>query len=79
MPNDIRTTDDKVQIAAVVTLSAALAIVVIKLLEKNCGVVLNGTSPEITAAVTVIFHAMLSWLNPVQPENWSFSDFFVIE
>jgi hypothetical protein len=57
----MRTTDNKLKITGIVTLSAALAVVTVAVFEKTMGYHLDGTSPEITGSITVIYHAILQW------------------
>lgn len=42
-----------------ITLAAALAVVSIRLIEHGLNIHLNGTSAEVTGAVTVIFERLL--------------------
>lgn len=46
---------------AVVSLSAALALLIVKFLEKGCDLHSNGETPMCIAAITVVVHAVLNY------------------
>lgn len=60
-----QTTNNKALITSVAALSAALAFVTIKAVERIFEVKLNGETAEVMGSVTVLYHALLTWLGIV--------------